>query len=175
MLVDDYRLVYRHIPPLPGSSLGPKDKPECASTLFGYIRRNNDYFALTDEHVVHGKNATVLGSDRPYKYEDGQNKVLITSPAEVDHNATLASLQRSVDYCQKYKNGSHQPAMAAHEYWEKERKIASNYDINFGYVYATSGKDRKEGTFRFDWAIIRVSGQIQNKVSFIHTSTRESI
>jgi hypothetical protein len=75
---------------------------------------------------------------------ENQHNFLITSPAESDHNRELDSFQALINASQKRENdatneGARQVAITSRTFWEEKRRQASNYDIDLGYVYATSG------------------------------------
>lgn len=150
--------------------------------MLGYIRHGSDIFAVTSKNVVNYGNPPVLGTVSAYEDKDGQEKCFVTSPAGKDHNFNLESLEDIIKDLQALRDNAEDglARQAADELlpiWEEEMNRALNYNIDLGYIYATSGRDKKSGTFPFDWAIIHcpLDPNIQNKVCLIHQKFRLSI
>ena len=88
--------------PRPGFSIGPVDLPNCAGTLTAYIMHQTksatDIYALTNEHVLNGREGLLLGTGRlPYRHQVGEKRFHVLSPSIKDHDATKAELEDKID------------------------------------------------------------------------------
>jgi hypothetical protein len=151
--------LYNYNPPLPGFSIGPKDKQNCAGSFSGFVKHEDKVYGLTCEHVVNGHSSTVLGCRGPYKYEDGKQKVIITLPAIKDHETTKEAISERLEQAilleRKAKSLVHHELVLSRS-WGAINQQANNHNIEFGYVYATSGRDKSQKFYdgSLDWALI---------------------
>jgi len=172
-LFDKYPLVFDDPAPLPGSSIGPVERSTCTGTLSLYLEHCGEIYALTNEHVVNGYEATVLGTRQSYKYLDGMEKHYIHSPSDADCESTRALQKERLELFEKMKTTDK-------EYYQKKKAIIDNiieeqksrikkidnYDREFGYVVLTSGSlpPSTPQQPRQDWALISLTkrgGKIQ--------------
>jgi hypothetical protein len=114
---------------------------------------------------------TMLGSDKPYKYADGEDKFGITIPAMADHKKTKEGIKIRIDEAKKECESK--PIQAELTVFSKRHKVqadaqanlqtllgamkeeADQYDCDMGHLYATSGVGRSATFYegRLDWGI----------------------
>ncbi len=173
-LLQRFAKLYDYDPPSPGFSIGPKNSSNIAGSFTGFIKIQDRVYGLTCEHVVNGKDSTILGLGA-YNYEDGKEKFMVTMPAGTDHETTqrrirargLIALRREDA---QMNDGIIRPGMSS-GYWEPINEKAQEFVIEVGHVVATSGRDKSRTWYQgcLDWAYFDCGSRfnnMQNRVSF---------
>ncbi|KAJ8058476.1 hypothetical protein OCU04_012664 [Sclerotinia nivalis] len=161
--------LYLSSPP-PGFSIGRKNT-STAGSLTGFVKYKDDIYSLTCRHVAFPTSKS-QPNRKEYKYKDGGDKLMISMPADDDHEATKLRIETDHDKAAgALKDLQNRQVMAsdkdysyqietkqdAQRKYDKQLSNARNYKTDAGYIYAAPEEWHKTSTYGgvLDWAIIR--------------------
>ncbi|RDW59192.1 hypothetical protein BP5796_12116 [Coleophoma crateriformis] len=155
--------------PLPGSSISV-DESKTTGTLFGYFQHDEEIYALTSAHVVHGPNRILDKQPYTFSGQADEQRYDIYLPSFADHTFVQGLLQEKIEFLQL--GGDRYTVEVATV--QKHLQQAQQYDQHLGSVKATSGlvKPPSENS-RLDWALIQCRKDNTPEHRYINTGSLE--
>ncbi|KAJ8059443.1 hypothetical protein OCU04_011107 [Sclerotinia nivalis] len=158
--------LYSTLTPRPGLSIGRKDTT-IAGSLTGFVKHRNDIYSVTCRYV-----AFPASQSEGYKYKDGEDKLMMSMPADNDHKATKAQINDTYsEYYIQLRHSQTKQAMATdrdysyqmlqlqhiQEIYADQLRHVEEYKTDAGYIYAAPKAWYKSSTYKgvLDWVLIR--------------------
>ncbi|KAH9208931.1 hypothetical protein DL95DRAFT_467235 [Leptodontidium sp. 2 PMI_412] len=141
---------YTRSPPFPGSSIGQRDptgQTGHSGTLSGYVKHEDDFYALTAHHVLPYGCGTLAESPSPTDHKS----VKETLQQDIGNLAPGSIVKKVVDFVPSLFSKSSTPL----NFWLKIWNDSKNWDPELGTVtYHSTGKE----LHGFDWCLTKIEG-----------------